>query len=244
LIDGMTAALNEVARVLIVDDELDLQGLLVHNLREAGFVAEAVGTGKDALLAASRSHPDVIVLDLMLPDMLGTEVSRRVRADPDLCDVGILMLSARGDEYDRVHGFEAGADDYVVKPFSVRELMMRVAALAPRAHERRIARGAASERRLQWNGILMDLVGHRVYLDGVERPLRPLEFKLLSAFLEQPGRTLSREDLLEQVWEVTGAQSTRTVDVHIRRLRERLGENGSAIETVLGSGYRLRSEGS
>jgi two-component system phosphate regulon response regulator PhoB len=237
----MASASNEVGRVLVVDDEPDLQGLLVHNLRDAGFIADAVGTGKDALLAAERSQPEVVVLDLMLPDMPGTEVSRRLRAHPDLRDVGILMLSARGDEYDRVLGFEVGADDYVVKPFSVREIVMRVRGLATRAHERRLARRAPdAERRLHWRGIVVDVVGHRVYVDGIEHDLRPLEFKLLTTFLEQPGKTLSRDELLEQVWAVTGAQTKRTVDVHVRRLRERIGPYGEGIETVLGFGYRLR----
>ena len=228
-------------RVLIVDDEPDLQSLVLFNLREAGFEAEAVGTGKEGIAAANRLHPQVIILDLMLPDLPGTEVCRTLRADAAMGDVAILMLTARGDEYDRVLGFEVGADDYVVKPFSVRELVMRVKGLAKRAHERRLARSSsADERQLKWRGLVVDVVRHRVYVDGVELALRPLEFKLISLLLDHPGKVFSRADLLEEVWGVSADVSTRTVDVHVRRLRERLGSYGEAVETVHGFGYRLK----
>jgi two-component system phosphate regulon response regulator PhoB len=228
-------------RVLLVDDEPDLQRLVLFNLREAGFEVDAVGTGKDGLAAAQKMGPEVIILDLMLPDMAGTEVCRQLRADPSLADVAILMLTARGDEYDRVLGFEVGADDYVVKPFSVRELVMRVRGLAKRAHERRLARSSAEgEKRLQWRGLTVDPVKHRVFLDGAELGLRPLEFKLLAMLLEHPGRVFTRGDLLEEVWGITSEVNTRTVDTHVRRLRERLGAYGEAVETVHGFGYRLR----
>jgi len=229
-------------RVLVIDDEEDLRQLLLFNLREAGFEAEAVATAAEGLAAAARLAPQVIVLDLMLPDKAGTEVCRHLRADPDRGDVAILMLTARGDEYDRVLGFEVGADDYVVKPFSVRELMMRVKALSKRAHERRAARASAevATKRLKWRGLEVDVVRHRVFSDGNEIALRPLEFRLVQLFLEHPGRVFSRAELLEDVWGITADVSTRTVDTHVRRLRERLGAYGEAVETVHGFGYRLR----
>jgi two-component system phosphate regulon response regulator PhoB len=234
--------------VLLVDDEPDLQGLLAFNLREAGFQIEAVGTGAEGLAAAERLGPAVVVLDLMLPDLSGTEICRQMRTRPALADVAILMLTARGDEYDRVLGFEVGADDYVVKPFSVREVVMRVRGLAKRAHERRLARSAAPaekapvEKGLKWRGLAVDPIRHHVYVDGVELVLRPLEFKLISLLLEQPGVVFSRAQLLEEVWGISAEVNTRTVDTHVRRLRERLGRYGDAVETVHGFGYRLAQE--
>jgi two-component system phosphate regulon response regulator PhoB len=228
-------------RLLLVDDEPDLQQLLVFNLEQAGFAVEAVTTGAAAIEAAARERPAVVILDLMLPDIPGTEVCRRLRADPKLDDVGVLMLTARGDEYDRVLGFEVGADDYVVKPFSVRELVLRVRALARRSYERFAARRASDAgTRLVWRGLAVDPVRHRVFSDDAELSLRPLEYKLLAVFLEHPGMVFSRAALLEEVWGVKPDTATRTVDTHVRRLRERLGPYGEAIETVQGFGYRLR----
>jgi two-component system phosphate regulon response regulator PhoB len=234
----MTSTPNDV---LIVDDEEDIRNLLEFNLREVGFRVEAVSTGTDGLARARATTPSVVVLDLMLPDQSGTEVCRQMRSDPTLADMAILMLTARGDEYDRVLGFEVGADDYVVKPFSVRELVMRVKGLATRAKERRFARGARdSGTSHTWKGLVVDLGRHRVHVDGSELLLRPLEFKLLSLFLEHPGRVFTRNELLEEVWGIKPDTTTRTVDTHIRRLRERLGAYSEAIETVHGFGYRLR----
>ncbi len=227
-------------RILLVDDEPDILQLLSFNLREAGFEVEAVGTAGEGLAAALRARPAVLILDLMLPDMSGTEVCRKLRADPATGDLPILMLTARGDEYDKVLGFEVGADDYVVKPFSVREVVMRVRALARRAQERTQARAATEPAKsLAWRGLSVDTVRHRVTLDGQELSLRPLEFKLVATFLENPGIVYSRARLLEEVWGITAEMNTRTVDTHIRRLRERLGTHGEAIETVHGFGYRL-----
>jgi len=228
-------------RVLLVDDEPDLRQLLLFNLTEAGFAPEAVATGAAGIEAATRARPAVVILDLMLPDIPGTEVCRKLRKELGLDDIGILMLTARGDEYDRVLGFEVGADDYVIKPFSVRELVLRIRALARRTSERRAARDADDEgRRLSWRGLSVDPAQHRVYVDGTELALRPLEFKLLALFLEHPGEVLSRAQLLEEVWGIRGDVGTRTVDTHVRRLRERMGTYGDAIETVYGFGYRLR----
>jgi two-component system phosphate regulon response regulator PhoB len=236
-----SAATGSAERILVVDDEPDLRQLVTLNLREAGFEVDAVGSGQAGLALAAKTRPAVIVLDLMLPDVPGTEVCRQLRADAVLADSGVLMLTARSDEHDRLLGFEVGADDYVVKPFSVRELVMRVRALARRTAERRAARTTAGgDRRLQWRGLELDPVRHRVALDGVELPLRPLEFKLLHVLLENPGRVLSRSQLLEEVWGLSGDAASRTVDTHVRRLRERLAAYGDAVETVHGFGYRLK----
>jgi two-component system phosphate regulon response regulator PhoB len=231
-------------RILLVDDEPDLQRLVLFNLHEAGFEAEAASTGGEGLAKARAMDPQVVLLDLMLPDLPGTEICRQLRADAQLADVAILMLTARGDEYDRVLGFEVGADDYVVKPFSVRELVMRVKGMARRYHERKAARATTQAgNRMQWRGLSVDSVRHRVFADGTELSLRPLEFRLLSMLLEHPGRVFSRGDLLEEVWGITSEVNTRTVDTHVRRLRERLGPYGEAVETVHGFGYRLRDPG-
>src|SRR5215472_5433003 len=230
--------------VLLVDDEPDLRQLLAFNLREAGFAPEAVGSGEAGLVLAKRLRPSVVVLDLMLPDISGTEVCRQLRADPDLADVAILMLTARADEYDRVLGFEVGTDDYVVKPFSVRELVMRVRALTRRVNERKLARGSAEAgQRLRWRGLEIDPVRHHVWIDDSELTLRPLEYRLIALLLDHPGRVFSRGELLEEVWGISAEVNTRTVDTHVRRLRERLGAHGAAVETVHGFGYRLRDAG-
>jgi two-component system, OmpR family, phosphate regulon response regulator PhoB len=228
--------------VLVVDDEPDLCRLLVFNLVEAGFRTHTATTGMEGLTAASMLRPTVVILDLMLPDLPGAEVCRRLRADATLSDVAILMLTARGDDYDRVMGFELGADDYVVKPYNVREVVLRVRALARRAGERLSARAAprSSGKELGWRGLRVETSSHRVTVDGAELALRPLEFKLLTMLLDHPGRVLSRELLLEEVWGINGEVNTRTVDTHVRRLRERLGSYGEAVETVYGLGYKLR----
>ncbi len=228
-------------RVVVVDDEQAFRDLLTFNLTEAGMEAEGAATGAEGFAAVARLRPAVVILDLMLPDVSGTEVCRRIRSDPTVSDIGVLMLTARGDEYDRIVGFEVGADDYVVKPFSVREVILRVRALARRTFERRQASQALDAgRRLRHGGLKIDPIRHRVFLESEELALRPLEFKLLVLFLENPGRVFSRADLLEEVWGMPGDLSTRTVDTHIRRLRSRLGPYEDAIETVPGFGYRLR----
>ena len=200
-----------------------------------------MSSGGAGVAAALKARPSVVILDLMLPDQPGTEVCRRLRSEPSTADVPILMLTARGDEYDRVLGFEVGADDYVVKPFSVRELVLRVRALARRSKEQKEARTSVDTgQRLRWRGLEVDLARHRVYIDGAELALRPLEFKLIAVLLEHPERVFSRGQLLEEVWGTSGDIHTRTVDTHVRRLRERLGLYGDAVETVHSVGYRLR----
>ena len=233
-------------RVLIVDDETDVGRLLAFNLADAGFEAEVARTGEGALAMAAEFRPHVVVLDLMLPDLSGYEVCRRLREDPALGEVAVLMLTARGDEADRIVGLEAGADDYVVKPFSVREVVLRVQALAKRTADRGgdTPGPDASPQLLRARELEVDLRSHEVRYAGEELNLRPLEFKLLVTLLGEPGRVFSRAELLAEVWGIRDASSTRTVDVHIKRLRSNLGRAADLIETVHGFGYRAtRAEG-
>jgi two-component system phosphate regulon response regulator PhoB len=227
--------------VVVIEDEADFRELLVFKLKEAGFAPEAAGTGHDGLALAKSLKPAVVVLDLMLPDIAGTEVCKQIRADRELANVSVLMLTAKGEEIDRVVGFELGADDYVVKPCSVRELMLRVRALARRANERSEAMSALGASKPIVAGVLrIDPAAHRATISNEEVSLTPLEFKLLLLFVSNPGRAFSREKLLGDVWEITADVTTRTVDTHVKRLREKLGEYGETIETVRGVGYRFR----
>ena len=228
-------------RVLIVDDEADVGRLLSFNLADAGFETEVATSGEQALELAGRWRPQVVLLDLMLPDMSGFEVCRRLRADAAQGEVGVMMLTARGDEYDRIVGLEVGADDYVVKPFSVREVVLRVQALCKRLAERSGADRAEDgpgEQVLRARDLEVDPRTHEVTLAGQPLSLRPLEFKLLITLLAEPGRVFSRAELLGEVWGIRDAASTRTVDVHIKRLRSSLGRAANLIETVHGFGYR------
>lgn len=231
-----------MARVLVVDDERDVCRLLTYSLEQAGFEPQAAATGADALLAAARHPPAVVVLDVGLPDISGLDVCRKLRADAVLADVGIIMLTALGAREDRIVGLEAGADDYVVKPFDVEEIVLRVRALARRIRERADARQAAAPPTaapLRSGTLTLEPVTHEVRGDGTLLALRPLEFKLLATLLAEPGRVFSREELLRQVWEIEHG-SERTVDVHVRRLRLNLGAWADQIETVPGFGYRAK----
>jgi two-component system phosphate regulon response regulator PhoB len=224
-----------VACVLIVDDERDLLSLLDFNLRAAGFETALATTGEGALLELRRRVPDLVLLDLMLPDLPGTEVCRRMKADPRTRHVPVVMLTAKGEEVDRVVGFELGADDYVTKPFSVREVVLRVKAILRRGAA---ARGAEAPR-ASVGPIRVDAEAHRAFVDGAEIQLTPLEFRLLTTFMARLGRAQSRERLLEDVWEMSSELETRTVDTHVKRLREKLGSGRDLLETVRGIGYRL-----
>jgi two-component system phosphate regulon response regulator PhoB len=224
-----------VTSVLLVDDERDLLSLLDFNLRAAGFETLLATTGEQALAHLRRRVPDLVLLDLMLPDIPGTELCRQIKADVRTRHVPVVMLTAKGEEVDRVVGFELGADDYVTKPFSVRELVLRLKAVIRRAAP---ARGA--ERPPAAVGpIRVDLEAHRAYVDGAEIALTALEFKLLTTFMARLGRVQSREQLLEDVWEMSSEVETRTVDTHVKRLREKLGSGRDLLETVRGVGYRL-----
>jgi two-component system phosphate regulon response regulator PhoB len=224
-----------VTAVLLVDDERDLLSLLDFNLRAAGFETLLATTAEQALSQVRRRVPDLVLLDLMLPDLSGTEVCRQIKSDPRTRHVPVVMLTAKGEEVDRVVGFEIGADDYVTKPFSVRELVLRLKAVLRRAGG---ARGA--ERPPSRVGpIRVDVDAHRAFVDEGEVALTPLEFKLLTTLMSRLGRVQSREQLLEDVWEMSAEVETRTVDTHVKRLREKLGSGRDLLETVRGVGYRL-----
>ena len=232
-------------RVLIVDDEADVGRLLSFTLAEAGFATEVATSGERALARAVELRPHVVILDLMLPGLSGFEVCRRLRETPAAADAGILMLTARGDEDDRVAGLEVGADDYVVKPFSVREVLLRVQALMKRLAEKREAQAGAATtpphgKKLALRGLEVDLRTYEVRLEGELLSLRPLELKLLATLMSEPGRVFSRAELLQEVWGISDAVSTRTVDVHVKRLREKLGRAAEVVDTVHGFGYRAR----
>ena len=222
--------------ILIVDDEPDLIATLEYNLKREGYETRSAQNGREALAAfATSPAADLVILDLMLPDMPGTEVCRRMRSLEGGRAVPVLMLTAKGDEIDRVVGFEVGADDYVTKPFSVRELMLRVGAILRRAQPEASEVGQTAFGRLR-----MDREAHRVWVDGDEVALTALEFRLLSTFLDRRGRVQSRDTLLTDVWGMSPEVTTRTVDTHVKRLREKLGPAGAYVETLRGVGYRFR----
>jgi len=199
-------------------------------------------SGQEGLAAVRANKPDVVVLDLMLPDQSGYDVCKAIRGDGEIEDVGVLMLTAKGEAEDRILGLEVGADDYVVKPFVVREVVLRVTALANRLAERRARAQTSTGAVLKAGPIELDPVTHDVRISGAPTQLRPLEYKLLQLLVSDPGRVFSREELLEQVWEMRGDINTRTVDVHVRRLRVSLGPAADVIETVHGFGYRARRD--
>ena len=225
--------------ILVVEDEAPLAEVLRYNLEGEGFRVAVAGDGRAALEKLEESPPDLVVLDWMLPEVSGLEICRTMRRRPELRSVPVIMLTAKGEETDRVRGLDAGADDYVVKPFSPKELVARV-----RAVLRRTKAGASGEP-LRAGPIEMDLETHRVRRDGVEVALAPTEFRLLRVLLERPGRVYSREQLLDLVWGRDIYVEARTVDVHIRRLRVALNANGAkdVIRTVRSEGYSLEPEG-
>ena len=224
-------------RVLIVEDEPDIRDLLVFHLQREGYQVIHSRTGAEALRLVRAESPDLVLLDLMLPEVDGLEVCRRLRRDPATRALPIVMLTARGDEVDRVLGLELGADDYVVKPFSPRELVARVRAVLRRA------RPEAGSGPLVVGRLVIDAAAHQVTVEGAAVSLTRKEFDLLRALMEAQGRVLSREYLLDHVWGYTAAGEieSRTVDVHVRRLRQKLGGEGRRIGTVTGVGYRFES---
>jgi len=223
-------------RVLVVDDEPDIVALVAYHLAKAGYRVATASSGTDALESARRERPAIIVLDLMLPGMSGYEVLEQLRANDATRDVAVLMLTARREEADRIQGLSLGADDYLTKPFSPQELVLRVGAILRRLS----AGGATSGDRLQIGALQIDLGAHQVKVDGDPVDLTPTEFKLLLTLAERRGRVQGRAHLLETVWEAAPDIQTRTVDMHVQRLRAKLGAAGDMIETVRGFGYRLR----
>ena len=221
--------------VLVVEDEGAQREVLKYNLEAEGFQVVMAENGDEAMLLVAEEQPDLIVLDWMLPNVSGIEVCRRVKADPQTRQIPIIMLSARSEEVDRVRGLETGADDYVVKPYSVVELMARL-----RTQLRR-TRPATMGERLSFSDIILDAGEHRVFRAGQPLHLGPTEFRLLSTLMEKPGRVWTREQLLDRVWGRDIYVDTRTIDVHVGRLRKALMANGgdNPVRTVRGTGYSL-----
>src|SRR4249920_3954056 len=223
-------------RILVVDDEPDITALVAYHLAKMGYRVSTATNGADALRSAREERPDIVVLDLMLPGLSGYEVLAELRKRDETRDVGVILLTARREEADRIKGLSLGADDYLTKPFSPHELALRVAALL-----RRLASPAVSGGSTMAAGpITIDRAAHKVTLDGQELQLTSTEFKLLLTLLERRGRVQTRPQLLETVWEAQPDIQTRTVDMHVQRLRTKLGEHGPLIETVRGFGYRFR----
>lgn len=222
-------------RVLVVEDEPAQREVLAYNLEAEGFAVSRAENGEEALLLVDEQAPDVIVLDWMMPNLSGIEVCRRLKIRSETRGIPIIMLSARSEEVDRVRGLETGADDYVIKPYSVIELMARV------RNQLRRVRPAATGERLEYEDIVLDSISHRVNRGKDELRLGPTEFRLLSTFMEKPGRVFSREQLLDRVWGRDIYVDTRTVDVHIGRLRKALTQFGGSdpLRTVRGAGYSL-----
>ena len=225
-------------KILIVDDETDLLKLLDFSMRGAGFETVLARNGKEALAMARQQKPDLILLDLMLPDIQGIDVCRSLKVDPLTRSIPIIMVTAKSAEIDRVVGFELGADDYVSKPFSPRELVLRVRALL-----KRTTRAADADDDgpsvLKFGDVTVDQGRHRVWVLDEEIPVTALEFRLLQTFIRRRGRVQSRERLLDDVWGMDVEVTTRTVDTHVKRLREKLGDAGRYVETVRGVGYRF-----
>jgi two-component system phosphate regulon response regulator PhoB len=227
-------------RILIVEDDKALVELLVYHFEREDFEVAHTGDGEEALILARESPPDLVILDWMLDSLSGIEVCRQLRRIAETANVPIVMLTARGEEGDRIRGFETGADDYVTKPFSPRELVARVTAVLRRV------RPALAGEQLQYADIEMDVTGHKVRRGGAAVALGPTEFRLLRHFLEHPGRVFSRERLLDSVWGQDSEIELRTVDVHIRRLRKAINAGAGAadiIRTVRSAGYALDAEG-
>lgn len=220
--------------VLIVEDEPDVVDLLRFHLRKAGFKVLVADSGPQGLDSVRSHLPDVVVLDIMLPGMSGLEVCRVIKSEPALAELPVLMLTAKGDVRDRVKGLETGADDYVTKPFSPKEVVLRVQGLL-----KRLRSSQTSGTHLEIGAISLDKTSLIARLEGRRLDLTTTEFKLLTAFLNNPARTLSRDELLRDVWGYSSGADTRTVDTHIRRLREKLGDHSTSLETIRGEGYRL-----
>lgn len=225
--------------ILVVEDEPDLADLVGYNLEQEGYEVGIAGSGATALSMARARTPDLVVLDLMLPDITGIDVCRQLRANKATTQVPVIVLTAKDEESDRVAGFEAGADDYVVKPFSPRELLLRVGAVL-----RRSASGieAPTGDVLNIGVLAIDVPRHEVRVSGASVEVTPIEFKLLYDLAIRPGRVQSRDDLLNRVWDYATGVESRTVDTHVKRLRVKLGAASDYIETVRGIGYRMRDD--
>lgn len=224
-----------MARLLIIEDESDLRQVLGYNLTQAGHEALTAETGAIGLRLAREQRPDLVLLDLMLPDLSGTDICRMLKEGADTKEIPIIMLTARGEEVDRVVGFELGADDYVTKPFSVRELMLRIQAVLRRAG----APDGAKTDVVEFGCLRVDRDAHRIWVGDAEVELTALEFKLLLTLYDRRNRVQTRSALLDDVWGIQADITTRTVDTHVKRLREKLDKARDYVETVRGVGYRF-----
>ncbi len=227
--------------ILVVEDEDDIRRLVVLHLRREGFDVHEAADGEEALQQARRVRPKVVLLDLNMPKLSGTDVCAALRADPELNAVYVIMLTARSQEADRIEGFMVGADDYVTKPFSPKELVLRVKA-AVRRVQRDQDREPAQVSEMVCGPVRVDLSAYRAFVDGKELELTATEFRLLSWLLEHRGQLCTRGELLQEVWELPPTLNTRTVDTHVKRLRQKLDGAADYVETVRGAGYRFRSE--
>jgi len=221
--------------ILIIEDELDIARLVEFQLKQSGFPVVTASDGISGLEQAKKMHPTLIILDLMLPDIDGKDICRALKGNPTTQKIPILMLTAKGEELDRIVGFELGAEDYVIKPFSLRELVLRIKAILKGVE---LAEEAATF--IQIENLFIDVEGHRVSVNNKSVHLTHTEFKILAALASRRGRVFTRENLLDQVWGSTYEVYARTIDTHIQRLREKLGPAGSWIETIRGVGYRFR----
>ena len=221
-------------KIYIVEDEPDIRETLKYNFSNEGFEVFTASDGEEALSNIKKVLPDVLILDLMLPGVSGLDVCKSIRADDDIRDMSIIMLTAKGEEIDRVIGFELGADDYVTKPFSVRELILRVKVLLKKQRE-----SLVENKLVTFGPIRIDLDAHELKINDKEIVLTALEFKLLQHLVKRKGRVQTREQLLGDVWGYSAEVTTRTVDTHIKRLREKLGNTSDYIQTIRGVGYRF-----
>jgi two-component system phosphate regulon response regulator PhoB len=226
-------------KILIIEDDKDIAELVEYNLRQEKISSEVCSSGADGLAKARKMIPDLILLDLMLPDMGGVEICRALKGDSKTQAIPILMMTAKGDEVDRIVGFEVGADDYLTKPFSPRELILRVKAILRRLKDREWHDESATH---SFGILYLDPTRFQVKVGKEEVRLTALEFKLLKYLLTNKGRVATRDSLLDHVWGYDAALTTRTVDTHVKRLREKLGKAGNYIETIRGVGYRFKEK--
>ncbi|OGP13045.1 MAG: DNA-binding response regulator [Deltaproteobacteria bacterium GWA2_54_12] len=225
-------------RVLVVDDEPDILNLLEYNLKRSGFQVLLAKDGPEAIEAVKAHRPDLVLLDIMLPDMEGTEVLRSLKSFESTASIPVIMLTAKGEELDKIVGFELGAEDYITKPFSPRELILRVKAVLKRAAEK----PEPGDKSVSYKELSIDFSRHRVTVSGKSVELSSTEFNLLSELMQAKGRVLTRDNILDRAWGHDCFVIPRTVDTHVRRLRSKLGVAGNYIETVRGVGYRFRED--
>ncbi|RPG43669.1 MAG: response regulator [Gammaproteobacteria bacterium TMED112] len=221
-------------KISIVEDEPDLKDALTYNFENEGFIVEAFSNGESFIDSLNKNKPNVVILDLMLPKMSGLDICRTLKSNENYNNISILMLTAKSEEIDRIIGFELGADDYVTKPFSVRELILRVKVLLKKE-----ADNLSNNQLIEFGPISMNVDAHELIVDGKNILLTALEFKLLKHLLKRKGRVQTRDQLLGDVWGYSSEVTTRTVDTHIKRLREKLGKPGDLIQTIRGVGYRF-----